>query len=50
MLAVKAFNLYPFILLNLILSCWAALQAPVIMMSHNGRKPRIKSMPKTTLK
>src|SRR5262249_58557148 len=30
-----AFDPYPFILLNLILSCLAALQAPVIMMSHN---------------
>ena len=26
---------YPFILLNLLLSCIAALQAPIIMMSHN---------------
>jgi uncharacterized membrane protein len=31
----KAFDPYPFILLNLILSCLAALQAPVIMMSQN---------------
>ena len=31
----KAFDPYPFILLNLILSCIAALQAPVIMMSQN---------------
>ena len=30
-----AFDPYPFILLNLILSCLAALQAPVIMMSQN---------------
>ena len=30
-----AFDPYPFILLNLILSCVAALQAPVIMMSQN---------------
>jgi uncharacterized membrane protein len=29
------FDPYPFILLNLILSCIAALQAPVIMMSQN---------------
>tara|TARA_R110001583_G_scaffold67237_1_gene192447 strand:+ start:3753 stop:4466 length:714 start_codon:yes stop_codon:yes gene_type:complete len=34
-LASKAFDPYPFILLNLILSCLAALQAPVIMMSQN---------------
>ena len=31
----QAFDPYPFILLNLILSCIAALQAPVIMMSQN---------------
>lgn len=31
----KEFDPYPFILLNLILSCIAALQAPVIMMSQN---------------
>ncbi|MBS1558389.1 MAG: DUF1003 domain-containing protein [Bacteroidetes bacterium] len=31
----KPFDPYPFILLNLILSCVAALQAPVIMMSQN---------------
>lgn len=31
----KSFDPYPFILLNLILSCIAALQAPVIMMSQN---------------
>ena len=34
-LANKGFDPYPFILLNLILSCLAALQAPVIMMSQN---------------
>ena len=31
----KVFDPYPFILMNLILSCIAALQAPVIMMSQN---------------
>lgn len=31
----KGFDPYPFILLNLILSCLAAVQAPVIMMSQN---------------
>jgi uncharacterized membrane protein len=31
----KAFDPYPFILLNLVLSCLAALQAPFIMMSQN---------------
>jgi uncharacterized membrane protein len=29
------FDKYPFILLNLILSCLAAIQAPIIMMSQN---------------
>lgn len=31
----KAIDPYPFILLNLLLSCLAALQAPIIMMSQN---------------
>lgn len=34
-LAARAYDPYPYILLNLILSCIAALQAPVIMMSQN---------------
>ena len=36
---------YPFIFLNLILSCLAAIQAPVIMMSQNRQetKDRIRS-------
>jgi hypothetical protein len=44
-LANKGFDPYPFILLNLILSCIAALQAPVIMMSQKppGRKRQGKS-------
>lgn len=33
--SARAFDPYPFILLNLVLSCVAALQAPVIMMSQN---------------
>lgn len=33
--AEDAFDPYPFILLNLFLSCVAALQAPIIMMSQN---------------
>jgi uncharacterized membrane protein len=32
-----AFDPYPFILLNLILSCLAAIQAPIIMMSQNRK-------------
>lgn len=44
-LARKAFDPYPFILLNLVLSCLAAIQAPVIMMSQNRQaaKDRLKS-------
>lgn len=45
---------YPFILLNLVLSCIAAIQAPIIMMSQNreAKKESIKSTNeyKTTLK
>lgn len=39
------FDQYPFILLNLALSCIAALQAPVIMMSQNRQeeKDRIRN-------
>lgn len=33
-----AFDPYPFILLNLVLSCMAALQAPIIMMSQNRKE------------
>ncbi len=40
MLATRAFDPYPFILLNLILSCLAAVQAPVIMMSQNRAEAR----------
>lgn len=41
----KQFDEYPFILLNLVLSCVAALQAPVIMMSQNRQeaKDRLRS-------
>jgi uncharacterized membrane protein len=41
----KPFDPYPFILLNLILSCIAAIQAPVIMMSQNRQesKDRLRS-------
>lgn len=39
-LANKGFDPYPFILLNLILSCLAALQAPVIMMSQNRQEEK----------
>ncbi len=36
----KPFDPYPFILLNLVLSCLAAIQAPVIMMSQNRQEWR----------
>ena len=39
-LVTQAFDPYPFILLNLILSCLAAVQAPVIMMSQNRAEAR----------
>ncbi|MHB1485708.1 MAG: DUF1003 domain-containing protein [Saccharofermentanales bacterium] len=44
-LLYSPFDPFPFILLNLILSCIAALQAPVIMMSQNRqeKKDRIKA-------
>jgi uncharacterized membrane protein len=34
------FDPYPFILMNLVLSCIAALQAPVIMMSQNRQEEK----------
>lgn len=34
------FDIYPFILLNLILSCLAVIQAPVIMMSQNRQEEK----------
>ena len=50
----KSIDPYPFILLNLVLSCIAAIQAPIIMMSQNreAKKESIKSNNeyKTTLK
>lgn len=36
----QEFDPYPFILMNLILSCIAALQAPVIMMSQNRQEEK----------
>jgi uncharacterized membrane protein len=36
----NAFDPYPFILMNLILSCIAALQAPIIMMSQNRQEEK----------
>jgi len=37
-LMTKPFDPYPFILLNLVLSCIAAIQAPIIMMSQNRQE------------
>lgn len=44
-LLVHPFDPYPYILLNLILSCIAAIQAPIIMMSQNRQeaKDRLRS-------
>ncbi|MFA7325948.1 MAG: DUF1003 domain-containing protein [Candidatus Kapaibacterium sp.] len=39
-LSAEAFDPYPFILLNLILSCLAAIQAPIIMMSQNRKEEK----------
>ena len=41
----RPFDPYPYILLNLVLSCLAAIQAPVIMMSQNRQesKDRLRS-------
>jgi uncharacterized membrane protein len=40
LLVARPFDPYPFILLNLILSCIAAVQAPVIMMSQNRQEEK----------
>ncbi len=40
LLTLKPFDPYPFILLNLILSCLAAVQAPIIMMSQNRQETK----------
>ncbi len=39
-LMVQPFDPYPFILLNLVLSCLAALQAPIIMMSQRRQETK----------
>jgi uncharacterized membrane protein len=39
-LLARPFDPYPFILLNLFLSCLAAIQAPIIMMSQNRQEAR----------
>jgi uncharacterized membrane protein len=40
LLATNPFDPFPFILLNLILSCVAAIQAPIIMMSQNRQEQK----------
>ena len=40
LLAAKAFDPFSFILLNLVLSCVAAIQAPLIMMSQNRQEEK----------
>jgi uncharacterized membrane protein len=40
MLFSRPFDPYPFILLNLVLSCLAAIQAPIIMMSQNRQESK----------
>ncbi|GFZ34227.1 hypothetical protein CSC2_47530 [Clostridium zeae] len=39
-LSNKAFDPYPFVFLNLVLSCLAAIQAPIIMMSQNRQSEK----------
>jgi uncharacterized membrane protein len=45
LIILKVFDPYPFILLNLVLSCLAAIQAPIILMSQNRQdeKDRLRS-------
>ena len=40
LMGARAFDGYPFILLNLVLSCIAAVQAPLIMMSQNRQEAK----------
>lgn len=49
-LATKPFDPYPFILLNLLLSCLAAIQAPIIMMSKTGKIKRTDKEVNTNIK
>ncbi|AGK53501.1 DUF1003 domain-containing protein [Bacillus sp. 1NLA3E] len=46
----KPYDIYPFILLNLILSCLAAIQAPVIMMSQNRQEQKDRLRAKNDFK
>ena len=42
----KPFDPFPFILLNLVLSCLAAIQAPIILMSQNRQTEKDRIMAK----
>ena len=42
---IKPFDPYPFIFLNLVLSCLAAIQAPIIMMSQNRLNEKDRLQP-----
>ncbi|MGL4696114.1 DUF1003 domain-containing protein [Enterococcus larvae] len=46
----QPFDKYPFILLNLALSCLAAIQAPIIMMSQNRQETRDREQAKNDYK
>jgi uncharacterized membrane protein len=46
----SAFDPYPFILLNLVLSCIAAIQAPIIMMSQNRQEEKDRARSKNDYK
>ena len=41
---INQWDPYPFILLNLVLSCLAAIQAPIILMSQNRQSQRDRIM------
>lgn len=49
-LHAKPFDPYPFILMNLILSCIAAIQAPIIMMSQNRQEEKDRERSKNDYK
>lgn len=46
----RGFDPYPFILLNLILSCLASIQAPIIMMSQNRQEEKDRERAEWDLK
>jgi uncharacterized membrane protein len=46
----EGFDPFPFILLNLILSCLAAIQAPIIMMSQNRKEQKDRQRAELDLK